>query len=104
MDLDPRGRPALVLGLGRFSGGVETVRFLAAQGARVLVSDTGDPASLAESVAAIAGTGAEVRFGVQTPALLDATGPNALVVASPAVPQEHSVLVEARRRGLVVTS
>src|SRR5262249_18295629 len=95
---------ALVLGLGRFSGGVETTKFLTAEGMKVLVSDVADPAALADSVAAIAGTGAELRFGPQTPALLDGLGPGALVVASPAVPQQHAVLVEARRRGIRVTS
>ena len=104
LDLRLEGRPALVLGLGRFSGGVETVKFLTAEGARVTVSDAGDPAALADSIAAVAPTGAQVRFGPQTTALLDAAGPDALVVASPAVPQDHPVLVEARRRGLPVTS
>src|SRR5262245_32300198 len=103
-DAPLRGKTALVLGLGRFSGGVETTKFLAAEGARVIVSDTADPAALKESVAAVAATGAQVRFGPQTPALLDGLGPDALVVASPAVPQDHVVLREAARRGIPVTS
>ena len=56
------GRTALVLGLGRFSGGVETVRFLAAQGATVIVSDTAAPETLEASTAAVAGTGATTRL------------------------------------------
>jgi UDP-N-acetylmuramoylalanine--D-glutamate ligase len=93
-----------VLGLGRFSGGVETVRFLAGEGARVTVSDSADPSSLAESVEAVRGTGAEVVFGPQTPALLDRVAGGGLVVASPAIPFDHAVLVEAERRGIPTTT
>ena len=99
-----RGRTALVLGLGRFSGGVESVRFLAAEGARVVVSDTADPATLAASVAAIEGTGARAVFGPQTPELLAGLGPRDLVVASPAIPFDHPVLAEAERRGIPTTT
>ncbi len=98
------GRRALVLGLGRFSGGVETVRFLARHGAHVVVSDAAEPATLAESARAIAGTGAVLRFGPQSPALLDELGPDGLLVASPAIPFEHPVLVEAARRAISITS
>jgi len=98
------GRTALVLGLGRFSGGVETVRFLAAQGATVIVSDTAAPETLEASTAAVAGTGAELVFGPQAPSLLDRLRAGDLVVASPAIPFDHPVTVEALRRGLEVTS
>ena len=97
-------RRALVLGLGRFSGGVETVKFLARAGARVVVSDTSTAEALADSVRAVEGTGATLRFGPQTPSLLDDLRPGDLVVASPAIPFEHPVLVEAARRGLERTS
>lgn len=106
MIVDPSlaGRRALVLGLGRFSGGVETIRFLAGHGARVTVSDTATPEALADSVHAIADSGASLRFGPQTPALLDELGAGGLLVASPAIPFEHPVLVEAARRGIETTS
>ena len=38
-------------------------KFLAAEGAKVVVSDSADPAALSESVAAVRGSGAEVVFG-----------------------------------------
>src|SRR5690606_6993549 len=88
------GRTALVLGLGRFSGGVETVRFLAAGGAKVVVSDSAAPETLEASTAAVADTGAELVFGPQTPALLDRLRPGDLVVANPAIPFDHPVTVE----------
>jgi hypothetical protein len=101
---DLAGRTALVLGLGRWSGGVETVRFLHRVGAHAIVSDSADPASLAASVAAIDGTGATIVFGPQTPALLDRLPADGFVVASPAIPFDHPVLVEAARRGVPTTS
>lgn len=103
-DASLHGRRALVLGLGRFSGGVETVRFLARHDARVVVSDTSTADLLADSLRAIEGAGADVRLGPQTPDLLDALGASGLVVASPAIPFDHPVLLEAARRGLEITS
>ena len=103
-DASLAGRRALVLGLGRFSGGVETVRFLARHDARVVVSDNSTADRLADSIRAIEGTGADVRLGEQTASLLDELGRGGLVVASPAIPFDHPVLIEAARRGLEVTS
>jgi UDP-N-acetylmuramoylalanine--D-glutamate ligase len=103
-DLPLSGRPVLVLGLGRHRGGIETVRFLAREGARVLVSDSDARERLAESVAAVEGTGAALEFGPQTEALLDRVGPEGMVVASPAVPFDHPVLEAAERRGMPVTT
>jgi UDP-N-acetylmuramoylalanine--D-glutamate ligase len=105
MSRDLEGRRALVLGLGRFSGGVETTKFLAANGAEVVVSDSATREALRESVEAVEGTHARLVFGAQTPALLDdLVARRDLVVASPAIPFDHPVLVEARRRGLRATT
>ncbi len=92
----------LVLGLGRFSGGTETVRFLRRRGAEVVVSDSASRAALALSAAEAEALDARLVFGPQTPALLDEGFD--LVVASPAIPFEHPVLAEAWRRGLPVTT
>jgi len=48
-----RGKRITVMGLGRFGGGVGVVRWLAARGAHVLVSDSDQADSLAHSIAAI---------------------------------------------------
>lgn len=98
-DLD--GRRALVLGLGRFSGGVETVRFLRARGADVVVSDAAPRETLAAQADEVEGLGATLVFGAQTPELLVGRD---LVVASPAVPFQHPVLEAAWAAGLPVTS
>lgn len=93
---DLRGRRAVVMGLGLFSGGVETARWLAARGARVLVTDVKTAASLAPSVKALEGLPVEFRLGGHDPADFDAAD---LVVASPAVPRDHPLLLRAAARG-----
>ncbi|MFM8980557.1 MAG: UDP-N-acetylmuramoyl-L-alanine--D-glutamate ligase [Planctomycetia bacterium] len=96
-----RGRRALVLGLGRFSGGVETARFLVQQGADVLVSDAAPRTALEASAREAEDAGARLQFGPQLPALLEGRD---LLVASPAIPFEHPVLLAAQARGLEVTT
>ena len=96
MNGDLRGKRAVVMGLGLFSGGVEAARWLAARGARVLVTDMKDAAALAPSVKALEGTGAEFRLGGHDPADFDAAD---VVVASPAVPIDHPLLLRAGARG-----
>ena len=95
------GARALVLGLGRFSGGVETARFLLAQGADVLVSDAAARSGLEESAREAEALGARLVFGPQTETLLQGRD---LVVASPAIPFEHPLLAAAERAGIAVTS
>lgn len=96
-----RGRRVLVLGLGRFGGGVETARYLIGEGASVVISDTGTRERLAEPAALAEGLGATLVFGPQTPDLLvDAD----FVVASPAIPFDHAVLEAAKASGIPATT
>ena len=57
------GRRVTVVGLGRFGGGIGVTRWLAAQGARVTVSDKASAESLAESVAALGGADVTLHLG-----------------------------------------
>lgn len=94
-------RRALVLGLGRFGGGREAVRYLHRHGHEVRVGDRAERAALSETVAALADIdGIDWRLGDESLALLDAVD---LVVANPAVADAHPVLVAARQRGLPIT-
>jgi len=95
------GRRVLVLGLGRFSGGLETVRFLCAEGAAVRVSDSAPRATLAEAAATCEGLGARTHFGAQDASLL--VGCEAVVV-NPAIPFDHPVLTAAQERGVPLTT
>ncbi len=60
---DFASRRVVVMGLGRFGGGVGVTRFLAEQGARVLVTDLADADALRQSLAAIADLDVELRLG-----------------------------------------
>ncbi len=95
------GRRALVLGLGRFDGGLGTVRFLRAEGADVLVSDTATREALAASADAAEALGARCVFGPQTEALLEGID---VVLVNPAIPFDHPVLAAAEARGVPVTT
>lgn len=57
------GLRALVVGLGRFGGGVGVTQWLVSQGAIVTVTDQADAASLADSLEAIAGLPVTLRLG-----------------------------------------
>jgi UDP-N-acetylmuramoylalanine--D-glutamate ligase len=77
----------LVVGLGRFGGGVGVTRWLAGQGARVTVTDLAAEAELADSLAQIADCGVTLRLGGHDPADL---GLADLVVVNPAVNKAKS--------------
>ena len=85
---DLAGKRVTVMGLGRFGGGVGVTRWLASQGADVLVTDVAPESELEASVAKIralvdAGS-VKLRLGGHNVA--DFTTCD-LVVASPAVPR-----------------
>jgi UDP-N-acetylmuramoylalanine-D-glutamate ligase len=50
MDMKLAGKNVLVMGLGRFGGGVDAVRFAAEAGARVIVTDKATPDKLQDSI------------------------------------------------------
>jgi UDP-N-acetylmuramoylalanine--D-glutamate ligase len=86
--MDLTGKRVMVMGLGHFGGGVGVTRWLAGQGAEVLVTDLAAPERLADSVRSIddlvrAGSVA-LRLGGHN--VSDFTTCD-LVVASPAVPR-----------------
>jgi UDP-N-acetylmuramoylalanine--D-glutamate ligase len=94
---DLSGLNATVMGLGRFSGGIETVRWLCARGARVTVTDLAGEEKLARSLAEIADLDVKLRLGGHEER--DFTGAD-LVVASPAVPPESNFLAAAAKAGV----
>jgi len=96
------GKKVLVMGLGRFGGGVDAVRYAANAGARVVVTDKATPEKLRDSIEQVSDlTGVEFHLGrhdVEDFATAD------LVVANPAVPLDNEFLQIARRNGKTVTS
>jgi UDP-N-acetylmuramoylalanine--D-glutamate ligase len=96
------GLRVLVVGLGRFGGGVGVTRWLASQGADVTVTDQADAASLANSVQAVADLDVRLHLGGHDPADLDAAD---LVVINPAVNKTRSPLFQAvASRGITWTT
>ncbi|MFN0011549.1 MAG: UDP-N-acetylmuramoyl-L-alanine--D-glutamate ligase [Phycisphaerales bacterium] len=86
--MDVSGKRITVMGLGRFGGGVGVARWLAAQGAQVLVTDTAPEADLADSLAQIedlvAAGRIKLRLGEHD---LSDFRTCQMVVANPAVPR-----------------
>lgn len=96
------GMRVLVLGLGRFGGGVGVTRWLREQGARVTVSDSADRASLVESVEAIAPLDITLHLGGHDPADLRSVD---LAVVNPAVVKNVSpIFQELVHRGIAWTT
>ncbi|MDA1008561.1 MAG: UDP-N-acetylmuramoyl-L-alanine--D-glutamate ligase [Planctomycetota bacterium] len=102
-----RGQRATVMGLGRFGGSLGAIRWLAEQGAEVLVTDPAKPERLTDSIAAMSPLidrgQVRVRLGEH---LDDDFSSAAIVVASAAVPMpwQNPLLTLARRSGAVVTT
>jgi UDP-N-acetylmuramoylalanine--D-glutamate ligase len=95
------------MGLGSFGGGAGAVRHLAAQGRRVVISDTRSEQELAGSLAPLrpliqSGT-VSLRLGPHDPA--DLRGAE-LLVANPAVkhPWDHPFIAAARDSGVRITT
>jgi len=96
------GKKVLVMGLGRFGGGVDAVRFAAGAGARVVVTDKATREQLRDSIGQVSDlAGIEFHLGrhdAEDFATAD------MVVANPAVPPNNEFLQIARRNGRTVTS
>jgi UDP-N-acetylmuramoylalanine--D-glutamate ligase len=98
---DISGKRVVVAGLGRFGGGIAVSRWLAEQGARVLVTDQAAPAALADSCRQLDGLPIEYRLGEHREE--DFTSAD-LIVASPAVPPGNKYLQAARDKDIPITT
>lgn len=98
---------AVVMGLGRFGGGLGASQFLLSQGWDVLVTDMASEESLAGSIASVREAAApgrlRLRLGGHDTADFQAAD---LVVANAAVPKpwDHPMLIAARHAGVPVVS
>ncbi len=99
---DLRGKRITVVGLGTFGGAVGAIRYLAAQGARVTVTDLRSANDLSDSLAAIADLPlAAVHLGGHCePDFVDTD----LLVVSPAVPKDSPFLQRAAAANVPQTS
>jgi UDP-N-acetylmuramoylalanine--D-glutamate ligase len=96
------GKTVLVMGLGRFGGGVDVAKFAVAGGAKVIVTDSASPEKLSDSIEQLAEFPAiEFHLGSHDPADFERAD---VVVANPAVAPDNKFLEIARRCGKCVTS
>ncbi len=99
---DYRGRRVTVMGLGAFGGGVGAVRFLAARGALLTVTDQRTDAALSATLDELRDIpNVQYRLGGHDAADFTTA---ALIVVNPAVPREHSLLELARQSHVPLTS
>lgn len=96
-----RGGRAVVMGVGRFGGGIGAARFLLKLGADVLATDLRRAEELPEAMQALGGTSLRWMLGAHRPE--DFHGAD-LVVANPAVKPSHPLLQAARAAGARVTT
>lgn len=103
---------AIVMGLGRFGGGLGAVRHLVRRGSRVVVLDRASPESLAGPLGALKRLIIEgfvtIDHSEQRAEILDepACRGAEIIVVNPAVPTpwSHPLVSEARSRGMRVTT
>ncbi|MBC7260793.1 MAG: UDP-N-acetylmuramoyl-L-alanine--D-glutamate ligase [Chloroflexi bacterium] len=93
-----KGKRATVLGLAR--EGTALARFLVEQGAHVTVSDLKDTASLQSALAQLSDLPVRYFLGSHPLEILDCD----LLFVSPGIPLDAPIVVEARRRGLTLSS
>jgi UDP-N-acetylmuramoylalanine--D-glutamate ligase len=96
------GKKVLVMGLGRFGGGVDVTRFAANSGAKVIVTDLASAQQLSDSVKQLEEfADIEFHLGLHDPADFKEAD---IIVANPAVPADNEFLELARRANRFVTS
>ncbi|MBN1975705.1 MAG: UDP-N-acetylmuramoyl-L-alanine--D-glutamate ligase [Sedimentisphaerales bacterium] len=103
--LDPgyfKGKTVLIMGLGRFGGGVDAVKFAAGADAKVIVTDLASPQQLGNSIKELEGF-SNIEFHLGSHEVKDFETAD-IVIANPAVPADNKFLQIARNAGRHVTS
>ncbi|MHC4445924.1 MAG: UDP-N-acetylmuramoyl-L-alanine--D-glutamate ligase [Planctomycetota bacterium] len=95
------GQRVVVMGLGRFGGGIAVTRWLAQQGAEVIVTDLAPSEDLSQSLGQLTDVPATYRLGGHDPADLQGCD---LLVVSPAVNKSRSDFVAGAIAGGVPIS
>ena len=97
-----KGKTVLIMGLGRFGGGVDTAEFTSGRAAKVIVTDLARPHQLSDSINKLAKfSNIEFHLGSHNPADFEKAD---IIAANPAVPADNKFLEIARRAGRFITS
>ncbi|MHB8771696.1 MAG: UDP-N-acetylmuramoyl-L-alanine--D-glutamate ligase [Syntrophales bacterium] len=97
--MDLTGKTVTVIGVGKT--GIATVRFLAARGARIVLTDEKPPATWGDATSALGEVQADLRIA---PYGTEALAGAELVVPSPGVAPANPILREALRLGIPIVS
>ena len=96
------GKKVLVMGLGRFGGGVDAAKFAAQAGAKVIITDLASREQLSDSIKQLEEFGdIEFHLGSHDPIDFEQAD---IIIANPAVPGDNEFLELARRHNKFVTS
>ena len=96
------GKTVLVMGLGRFGGGIDSAKFAHSAGAKVIITDLAPAEQLSDSINQLSDLdGIEFRLGLHDPADFEQAD---IVIANPAVPGDNKFLQIARHANRFVTS
>ncbi len=96
------GKNVLVMGLGRFGGGVDAAKFAHSAGAKVTITDLLSAEELSDSIGQLKGLdGIQYHLGSHDRSDFEKTD---IVIVNPAVPQDNEFVRHARTCGKFVTS
>ena len=96
-----KGKKVLVMGLGRFAGGVDSAVFTCRAGAKVTVTDLADEDEIKASLQKLSGLDIEYHLGGH----IDADFKTAdIVIVNPAVPPDSKYIKIAENAGSMITS
>jgi len=96
------GKKVLVMGLGRFGGGVDAVKFAVQAGAKVIITDLATEQQLNDSIKKLKEfPDIQFHLGSHDPADFQQAD---IIIANPAVPPNNEFLQLARRHNKFVTS
>jgi UDP-N-acetylmuramoylalanine--D-glutamate ligase len=96
------GKKVLIMGLGRFGGGVDAAKFAAKAGAKVIITDLASHQKLSDSIKQLEEfPDIEFHLGSHDPVDFEQAD---IIIANPAVPGDNEFLKLARRHEKFITS
>ena len=96
-----KGKRVLVMGLGKFGGGLDSALFACKSGAKVTVTDLAQPEVLTATLEDLAGFNVDYRLGEHRQEDFLNTD---IVIVNPAVPPESKYIDIAQKAGKLITS
>ncbi len=96
------GKKVLIMGLGRFGGGVDAAKFAAKAGAKVIITDLASHEQLSDSIKQL-GEFSDIEFHLGSHNPVDFEQAD-IIIANPAVPGDNEFLKLARHHSKFITS